>query len=69
MEAPERFQLRWDKLTAAVAYLTERSLHDDNFGQVKPVKLLQYAHCAAYSRAGQPITGSNYVHRETRSVS
>lgn len=64
MGAPMRFQLQWDKLKAAVAYLTERSLRDDNFGQVKLVKLLYFADCAAYLRTGQPITGSNYVHRE-----
>ena len=64
MEAPRRYQLNWDKLKAAVVYLSERSLHDDNFGQVKPVKLLYYADCAAYLRTGEPITGSNYVHLE-----
>lgn len=64
MDTPTRFQLRWDKLKAAVAYLTERSLRDENFGQVKLVKLLYYADCAAYLRTGQPLTGSNYVRQE-----
>lgn len=62
MKEPKRFQLQWDKLKAAVAYLAERSLHDDNFGETKLVNLLYYADCAAYVRTGKPITGSNYVH-------
>lgn len=64
MDAPIRFRLQWDKLKAAVAYLTERSLRDENFGQVKLVKLLYYADCAAYVRTGKPLTGANYIHEE-----
>lgn len=64
MEAPKRFQLQWDKLKAAVAYLTERSGNDDSFGSTKLVKLLYYADCAAYLHTGQPITGSNYIHMD-----
>lgn len=64
MDAPIRFQLQWDKLKAAVAYLAERSIRDENFGQVKLVKLLYYADCAAYLRTGRPLTGANYVRQE-----
>ena len=64
MEAPKRFQLQWDKLKAAVAYLTERSGNDDSFGSTKLVKLLYYADCAAYLHSGRPITGSNYIHMD-----
>ncbi len=63
MEKPKRFQLQWEKLKAAVTYLAESSLHDDNFGETKLVNLLYYADCAAYFRTGRPITGSNYVRR------
>ena len=56
-----RFRPDPDKLAAAVAYLAQRSLHDDNFGETKLVKLLYYADCAAYRRAGQPITGTTYI--------
>ena len=62
MEHQARFPLRWDKLAASVAYLTERSRHDDHFGFAKLVKLLYYADCVAYVRTGQPITGVTYVH-------
>ena len=62
MEGKISFELEWDKFAAAVAYLTERSRNDDNFGVVKLVKLLYYADCAAYQRAGRPITGSGYIH-------
>ncbi|MDE2787411.1 MAG: Panacea domain-containing protein [Chloroflexota bacterium] len=62
MEGKISFPLKWDKLTAAVAYLTERSRHDDHFGFPKLVKLLYYADCAAYIRTGQPITDVTYVH-------
>lgn len=64
MDAPIRFRLQWDKLAAAVAYLTERSRNDDSFGSTKLVKLLYYADCAAYQQTGRPITGSNYVHMD-----
>ena len=62
MEAKIRFPLQWDKLAAAVAYLTERSQNDNHFGFAKLVMLLYYADCAAYMRTGQPITGVTYVH-------
>lgn len=62
MEAKIRFPLQWDKLAAAIAYLTERSQNDDHFGFAKLVKLLYYADCAAYIRTGHPITGVTYVH-------
>ncbi len=62
MEDKVSFSLKWDKLAAAVAYLTERSRHDGPFGFPKLVKLLYYADCAAYIRTGQPITGVTYVH-------
>ena len=64
MNVPMRFQLQWDKLKAAVAYLTERSLRDENFGQVKLVKLLYYADCEAYVQTGKPLTGANYIHED-----
>lgn len=51
-----------DKIAAAVAYLAQRSINDDNFGELKLVKLLYYADCAAYQRTGKPITGVTYVH-------
>ena len=50
-----------DKIAAAVAYLAQRSINDDNFGEIKLVKLLYYADCAAYQRTGKPITGTTYV--------
>ena len=50
-----------DKIAAAVAYLAQRSINDDNFGELKLVKLLYYADCAAYQRTGKPITGTTYV--------
>ncbi len=62
MEGDVRFPLKWDKLAAAVAYLTERSQHDSHFGFAKLVKLLYYADCAAYIRTSQPITDVTYVH-------
>ncbi len=62
MEGRKRFPPQWEKLAAAVAYLTERSRRDDAFGLTKLVKLLYYADCAAYLRTGQPITGTPYVH-------
>lgn len=62
MEGKVSFPLKWDKLAAAVAYLTERSRHDGHFGFAKLVKLLYYADCTAYIRTGQPITGVTYVH-------
>ena len=37
MEGKISFELEWDKFAAAVAYLTERSRNDDNFGVVKLV--------------------------------
>ena len=61
MEEPQKFPLQWGKLAAAVAYLTERSRHDDTFGETKLVKLLYYADCAAYQRTGRPITGATYI--------
>lgn len=64
MEGRKHFPLQWDKLTAAVSYLAERSRHDDSFGTIKLVKLLYYADCAAYLRTGQPITGATYIHME-----
>ena len=62
MEGKISFALQWDKLAAAVAYLSERSRNDDNFGVTKLVKLLYYADCAAYRRTGEPITGATYIH-------
>ena len=56
-----RFFTNPDKLSAAIVYLAQRSLHDDHFGETKLVKLLYYADCAAYSRTGQPITGMTYI--------
>lgn len=50
-----------DKLAAAVAHLVQRSINDGNFGELKLVKLLYYADCAAYQRTGKPITGTNYI--------
>ena len=50
-----------DKLAAAVAYLAQRSINDDNFGELKLVKLLYYADCAAYQRTGKPMTGTTYI--------
>lgn len=61
MENQIRFPLRWEKLAAAVAYLTQQSLRDDRFGETKLVKLLYYADCAAYQRTGEPITGTTYI--------
>lgn len=58
-----RFAVDRDKLAAAVAYLAERSLADDAFGETKLVTLLYYADCAAYVRSGQPITGAAYIRR------
>ena len=60
----QSFSLQWDKLAAAVAYLVERSRHDENFGETKLVKLLYYADCAAYQSSGLPITGITYIHME-----
>lgn len=62
MKERQSFSLQWDKLAAAVAYLAERSWHDDAFGETKLVKLLYYADCTAYQRTGKPITGLTYVH-------
>ena len=62
MEEPKKPKLQWDKIVAAVAYLTERSRHDDQFGVTKLVKLLYYADCAAYIRTGEPINGVTYIH-------
>lgn len=62
MEGKVSSPLQWEKLAAAVAYLTERSRHDGHFGFAKLVKLLYYADCAAYIRTGQPITDVTYVH-------
>ena len=62
MKERQSFSLQWDKLAAVVAYLAERSRHDDAFGETKLVKLLYYADCAAYQRTGKPITGLTYVH-------
>lgn len=62
-ESP-RFAVNLDKLAAAVAYLAQRSIRDDAFGETKLVKLLYYADCAAYLRGGQPITGSAYIRME-----
>ena len=62
MAGKTSFALRWDKLAAAVAYLTEKSRNDAWFGESKLAKLLFYADCAAYLRTAQPITGSNYIH-------
>lgn len=50
-----------DKIAAAVAYLAQRSVNDNNFGELKLVKLLYYADCAAYQRTGKPITGTTYI--------
>lgn len=61
MENRTRFPLRREKLAAAVAYLAQRSLHDERFGDTKLVKLLYYADCAAYQRTGEPITGTTYI--------
>lgn len=61
MEKRQSFHLKWEKLAAAVAYLTERSRNDDGFGVTKLVKLLYYADCVAYQRTGEPITGANYI--------
>ena len=49
------------KIAAAVVYLAQRSINDDNFGELKLVKLLYYADCAAYQRTGKPITGTTYI--------
>lgn len=62
MQEKISFPVQWDKLAAAVAYLTERSRNDDHFGFTKLVKMLYYADCAAYLRTGRPITGVSYVH-------
>ena len=56
-----RFFTNPDKLSAAIVYLAQRSLHDDHFGETKLVKLLYYADCAAYHRTGEPITGTTYI--------
>lgn len=66
MTEPEtiQFAVNPDKLAAAVVYLTQRSLHDDAFGETKLVKLLYFADCAAYLRYGRPITGNPYIHLE-----
>ena len=64
MKERQSFSLQWDKLAAAVAYLAERSRHDDAFGETKLVKLLYYADCDAYLIRGQPITGITYIHME-----
>ena len=61
MTESARFSPNPDKLAAAAAYLAQRSLGDDNFGETKLVKLLYYADCAAYLRTGRPITGTTYV--------
>lgn len=62
MQEKISFPVQWDKLVAAVAYLTERSRNDDHFGFTKLVKMLYYADCAAYLRTGRPITGVSYIH-------
>ncbi len=62
MEERTSFPLQWDKLAAAVAYLSEKSRNDDNFSETKLVKLLYYADSAAYLRTGKPITGATYIH-------
>ena len=64
MKGRQSFSLQWDKLAAAVAYLAERSRHDEAFGETKLVKLLYYADCASYQRTGKPITGATYIHME-----
>ena len=64
MEEGRNFPLLWEKLAAAVAYLTEKSRNDERFGETKLVKLLYYSDCAAYLRTGQPITGITYVHMQ-----
>ena len=56
-----KFSQNPEKTAAAVSYLAERSVKDDNFGELKLVKLLYYADCAAYQRAGRPITGTTYI--------
>ena len=56
-----RFFTNPDKLSAAIVYLAQRSLHDDHFGETKLVKLMYYADCAAYQRTGEPITGATYI--------
>ena len=56
-----RFFTNPDKLSAAIVYLAQRSLHDDHFGETKLVKLMYYADCAAYQRTGEPITGTTYI--------
>lgn len=61
MQGNTDFSLRWDKFTAVVAYLTDRSRNDGKFGTVKLVKLLYYSDCAAYLATGQPITGATYI--------
>ena len=61
MEGKISFELQWDKFVAAVAYLAQRSINDANFGELKLVKLLYYADCAAYQRTGKPITGAAYI--------
>ena len=59
-----RFAADLDKISAAVAYLAERSRNDDAFGATKLVKLLYFADCAAYLRYGKPITGCAYIRME-----
>ena len=56
-----RFFTNPDKLSAAIVYLAQQSLHDDHFGETKLVKLLYYADCAAYQHTGEPITGTTYI--------
>ncbi len=62
MEAANQFQLRQDKLTEAIIYLSERSADDPHFGVIKLVNLLYHADCAAYLKYGAPITGVAYPH-------
>ena len=63
-ENAPRFTADLDKISAAVAYLAERSRYDDAFGATKLVKLLYFADCAAYLRGGKPITGCAYIRME-----